>query len=87
MRHDPMIAGKDGDQRPVEGRHVLALPAGEPGDELFEPAEQLRGLGQLALTLLDGFDRGLRRLRHELEQCADIVESGALRDFLHLRLV
>jgi adenosylcobinamide-GDP ribazoletransferase len=52
------------------------LPSGKPGDEFFEPPERSRRFGQLALALLDRLDRRARRLRHEAEQRADIIEGG-----------
>jgi adenosylcobinamide-GDP ribazoletransferase len=81
LRHDTVIAGKHRDERPVEGGHVPALPAGEPGDQFFEPPERARRLCQLALALRHRLTGAARRLRHQPEQCADIVEG---RGFGHV---
>ena len=49
-----VIAGKDQDFDAVEPRRRVALPMRQPGDEVFEPAEALRRLGQHRFALGDG---------------------------------
>ena len=44
-----VIAGKNQDFDPVEARRRVTLPMREPGNEIFEPAEALRRLGQRRL--------------------------------------
>ena len=48
-----VIAGKDQDFDAVEPRRRVALPMRQPGDEVFEPAETLRRLGQHRFALGD----------------------------------
>ncbi len=48
-----MIAGEDQNFDPVEPRRRVALPMGEPGDQIFEPAEAFRRLGQHRFALGD----------------------------------
>ena len=57
-RGDAVIAGEDQDLDLVEPRRRVALPVREPGDELLEPAEAARRLGQRVLALGDGGARG-----------------------------
>ena len=50
LRGDAMRAGEDDDLHLVELRHVAALPARQPGDELLQPAEAALRLGQRVLA-------------------------------------
>ena len=49
-RGDAVRAGKDDDFDLVQPRHCAALPAGQPGGELLEPAEAALRLGQRVLA-------------------------------------
>ena len=54
-----MRAGEDHDLDLVEARHVAALPAGQPGDDRFQPAEAALRLGQRVLPARDRSGGGL----------------------------
>ena len=49
-----VIAGENQNLDVIEPRRRMALPMRQPGDEVFEPAEALRRLGQDRLALGDG---------------------------------
>jgi hypothetical protein len=53
-----VTAGKDQNIDALQSRRHVALPMGEPGDHIFEPAEAFRRLGQARFAL---GDRGARR--------------------------
>ena len=48
-----MIAGEDQNFDAVEPRRRVTLPMRQPGDEIFQPAEALRRLGQRRFALGD----------------------------------
>ena len=55
-----VIAGEDQDFDAVQPRRRMALPMRQPGDEVFEPAEAPRRLGQHCFALRDrGAGRGM----------------------------
>ena len=53
-----VIAGKDQNLDPLQARRRVALPMREPGDDIFQPAEAARRLGQHGLALGNGGARG-----------------------------
>ena len=69
---DAVIAGKDRDHRVVKGRLGLALPARQPLDQLFHPAERARRLGQLRIVLPDRVDGLLIALGNEGNEVGDL---------------
>jgi hypothetical protein len=75
-RGDPVIAGEDGRVGPFELGRVAALPSGEPGRQLFQPAERAGRLGQLRLALGRLGPGRQVRSRQLAQQGADFIEAG-----------
>ena len=81
-RHDAMIAGEDQHRHLVEARRFAALPAPEPGDQLFEPAEAPLRLGEARLAL--GNRRGgaviavgeIRKKRTQVSETGDAAHAS-----------
>ena len=74
LLHDPVVAGEDDGDRIVEARRVPTLPAGQPLDDLLEPAQRAQGLGQRGIAPARRVDRHLVQPRHVAHQVADVVE-------------
>ena len=67
-----VTAGKDQNIDALQPRRHMALPMGEPGDQVLEPAEALRRLGQAGFALRD------RRARRRMP-ARQVKTSGAQR--------
>ena len=76
---DAVIAGKDQHSRAIEPRRRVALPVREPGDEILEPAEAPRRLGQRILALGDGGAGGRMAARQIEADGAQVGEGGEVR--------
>jgi hypothetical protein len=69
-----VAAGKDADEGAVEGRLALALPGGEPGDEMFQAPQGAGGLRQGGVAL----GRDATRRRMSLKGVSGAVVSGGV---------
>ena len=82
-----MIAGEHQHVDAVEPRRRVALPMREPGDQVLEPAEALRRLGQHVLALGHRGARGGMPARQIEAGGAQVGEGGeGGHGFLALRL-
>ena len=54
LHGDAVVAGEHQHLDPVEPGRIAALPLRQPRDDLFEPAEAARRLGQFGLAGVDG---------------------------------
>ncbi len=71
-----MIAGEHQNVDAIEPRRRVALPVGEEGDQLLEPAETFRRLGQGVLALRHRGARGRMSARQIEADGAQFGEGG-----------
>ncbi len=77
LGRDAVISREDGDERPLDPRLGAALPGGEPFDDLLEPAERPRRLGELGVAPPHGVDAVAAGGGEIGEKKADVVEGRA----------
>ena len=73
---DAVIAGEHQNVDAIEPRRRVALPVGEEGDQLLEPAEAFRRLGQGVLALRHRGARGRMSARQIEADGAQFGEGG-----------